>query len=131
MIRKAEEDVGWYPEPFRCNWRKDLDSFKNVEVRQLLFETIMDGKDRTPLNMIQATDIVNRVPLLEMDIEFGTFSPNRIRRAIKTLGDVSEETRSIAFALAKLERSSTDSIWKRMDLMHGEEIVSQVSHDYK
>ena len=49
--------------------------------RRLLFEATMGGRRRTANFLMQATDIVARVPDAEIDIELGMFSAKRIGAA--------------------------------------------------
>jgi hypothetical protein len=89
---KEAEDVGWYPEPFRSTWRDELAAF-DVE-RRLLFEVVMGGRPRRSAFMMQATDIVMRVPDSELDIEFGQYDRKRIALARARLARQLESSRS-------------------------------------
>jgi hypothetical protein len=51
--------------------------------RRLLFEATMGGRRRTTNFLMQATDIVARVPDGEIGLELGTFSAKRIAAAYK------------------------------------------------
>jgi hypothetical protein len=82
-IRKKEEDKGWYPEPFRSEFRQHLAAFNPIQ--QLLFETIMDKRPRRNDFLMQAVDIVVRTTEKDMDIEFGTYGKARIERARRRL----------------------------------------------
>lgn len=89
--RKAELDVGWYPEPFRSTWKEIYAGF-NIR-RRLLFEATIADRRRTDLYMMQTTDIVNRVPEDELDIEIGMFTPKRVAAARSRLAELLEKER--------------------------------------
>lgn len=93
LPRKIEvTDEGWYPEAFRTTWHEILANF-TVEQR-LLFEVVIADRRRTEVFLMQSTDIVNRVPQNEIDIELGTYSKARIIAARGRLARQLESERS-------------------------------------
>jgi hypothetical protein len=109
----AEKDVGWYPEPFRSTWREILAGF-NPDQR-LLFEVTLGNRRRTPLFMMQATDIVNRVPLTEIDIELGTYPASRVVAARKRLAEKTVSSWSRPKAMTEVTRE--DKATSRIGIM--------------
>jgi hypothetical protein len=84
VARKVEKAVerhaaGWYPPEFRATWRETMEGFRGA--RRLLFEVTMGCRRRTANFLMQATDIVARVPDGEIGLELGTFSAGRIGTA--------------------------------------------------
>ena len=71
------------PAGVQATWRETMDGFRGA--RRLLFEATMGGRRRTANFLMQATDIVARVPDGEIDIELGSFSAARIRAASESI----------------------------------------------